>query len=255
MAETILDFYEPLADYYHLIFEDWNESIERQARVLNPIIASEISPGGLRILDCACGIGTQAIGFAKAGHQVVASDLSQAAVTRAKRETEIRGLSIKFYVSDMTSLAEIEESGFNVVAALDNALPHLVVDEVRRVVRAMGSKLGPGGLFIASTRDYDQLMTQRPTMQEPIFYGKEGERRIVHQVWEWIDDARYIVHLYITTQSEKMWTSHHFVSEYRCLLREELSNALEHAGFLDVRWLMPGESGFYQPLVLARKGV
>jgi SAM-dependent methyltransferase len=221
--------------------------------VLNSIIASEMSEGDLRILDCACGIGTQAIGFAKAGHHLVASDLSQAAVTRAKREAEQRSLSIKFYVSDMTSLAEIEETGFDVVAALDNALPHLAVDEVRRAAQAMGSKLAPGGLFIASTRDYDHLLPQRPTMQEPAFYGKEGERRIVHHVWEWIDSTRYRIHFYITTQSGKIWTSRHFATEYRCLLRDELTDALVRAGFLEVRWIMPEESGFYQPVVLARK--
>lgn len=252
MAESILGFYEPLADYYHLIFEDWNKSIERQARTLNAIVAPQMSVGYLRILDCVCGIGTQTIGFAKAGHQVVASDLSQAAVTRAKREAEQRGLSIKFYTSDMTSLSEIEETGFDVVAALDNALPHLSADEVRKAVQAMGSKLRPGGMLIASIRDYNQLIIQRPTMHEPAFYGKEGERRIVHQVWDWIDNARYILHLYITTQSEKTWATHHFVSEYRCLLRDELSNALEWAGFHEIGWLMPEESGFYQPVVLAR---
>jgi 2-polyprenyl-3-methyl-5-hydroxy-6-metoxy-1,4-benzoquinol methylase len=253
MSETISDFYDSLADYYHLIFEDWDRSIARQAKALNSILAAEISQSSLRILDCACGIGTQAIGFAKAGHQVVASDLSPAAVTRARREAEQRGLSIRFYVSDMTSLAEIEETGFDVVAAMDNALPHLTVDELKRAVKSMGSKLSPGGLFIASTRDYDRFITQRPTMQEPAFYGTEGERRIVHQVWEWIDNARYVVHLFITMQSEKKWISHHFVSEYRCLLRDELSNALEGAGFGEIRWLMPAESGLYQPLVLARK--
>jgi SAM-dependent methyltransferase len=174
-------------------------------------------------------------------------------VTRANHEAEQRSLSIKFYISDMTSLAEIEETDFNVVGALDNALPHLTVDDVRKAVKAMSSKLAPGGLFIASTRDYDRLITERPTMEKPAFYGTEGERRIVHHVWDWIDNSRYMIHFYITTQSGKIWTSHHFVSEYRCLLRDELSNALEGAGFREIRWLMPKESGFYQPLVLARK--
>jgi SAM-dependent methyltransferase len=253
MSETTFDFYESLAGYYHLIFEDWDRSIERQARALNSIIAAEVSEGKLKILDCACGIGTQAIGFAKAGHLVVASDLSRAAVTRAQRETEQRHITVRFYVSDMTSLAEIQDTEFDVVAAMDNALPHLTAEDVKKAVQAMGSKLRPGGLFIASIRDYDRLIAQRPTMQEPAFYGDDGARRIVHQVWEWIDDARYVVHLYITRQTGKAWTSHHFFSAYRCLLRDELSNALEGAGFRDVRWVMPEESGFYQPLVLARK--
>jgi hypothetical protein len=69
----------------------------------------------------------------------------------------------------------------------------------------------------------------------------------------WIDDTRYALHLYITMQSDQVWKSHHFVSEYRCLLRNELSTVLQSTGFREVRWLMPAESGFYQPLVLARR--
>jgi len=53
MSETTFDFYESLADYYHLIFEDWDRSIERQARVLNSIIAAEVSE--LRVRDWHAG--------------------------------------------------------------------------------------------------------------------------------------------------------------------------------------------------------
>ena len=194
------------------------------------------------------------IGFAQSGHRDAASDLSPAAVARAKTEAARRGLQIQFLVSDMTSLAEIADTDFDVVAAMDNALPHLTSDQVEQAVRAIGSKLKPNGLFIASIRDYDRLIVQRPAVQGPAFYGKDGERRIVHQVWDWVDGERYIVHLYITMQSDRAWSSHHFVSEYRCLLRGELSAALEGGGFSRVRWIHPEESGSYQPIVLARKG-
>jgi glycine/sarcosine N-methyltransferase len=252
MAERILSCYEPLADHYHLIFDDWDKSIERQARILNPLLAAQGCRAPLKLLDCACGIGTQALGFASFGHRVVASDLSPAAVNRARREAESRGLDISCHVSDMTSLKEIAERDFDVVAALDNALPHLTAGQLVSAIGAVSSKLKSGGLFIASIRDYDTLLLQRPAMQEPAFYGSEGKRRIVHQVWDWIDHAAYTLHLYITTQSDNGWTSHHFVSEYRGLLRSELSTMLQSTGFQDVRWLMPAESGFYQPLVLAR---
>jgi len=247
------NFYEALADYYHLIFDDWDKSIERQARILNSLLISQIPHHPANLLDCACGIGTQAIGFAQFGHRVVASDLSRAAVARAKIEAELRGLDISFFVSDMTTLTEIAKTDFDVVTVLDNALPHLTSAQIGEAARAIGSKLKPKGLFIASIRDYDQLIVQKPAMQEPAFYGTEGERRVVHQVWEWIDHEKYIVHLYITIQSSGMWASHHFVSKYRCLLRSELSALLECAGFEQVRWVMPQESGFYQPIVLARK--
>jgi glycine/sarcosine N-methyltransferase len=93
---------------------------------------------------------------------------------------------------------------------------------------------------------------QRPAMQQPAFYGSEGNRRIVHQVWDWIHEASYTLHLFITTQSDQAWTMHHFVSEYRAVQRSEVSRTLQSTGFQDVRWLMPAESGFYQPLVVAR---
>ncbi|MGA3136167.1 MAG: methyltransferase domain-containing protein [Terracidiphilus sp.] len=256
MVGKILDFYQELADFYHLIFEDWESAIARQAKILGNLLALENAGNPLKILDCSCGIGTQAIGLAAVGHQVVASDLSEAAVRRAQREARQRGLTVSFCVSDMTSLKEIAESGFDVVISMDNALPHLSTEQVVQAAAAIRRKLKPNGLFMASIRDYDALIVERPTIQKPAFFGAPGNRRIVHQVWDWTQntgkDAGYVLHLYITIESEHGWKAHHFVSEYRCLLRDELSAALNEAGFADIRWIMPPESGFYIPVVVAR---
>ena len=253
VANTIAGFYNEFAPYYHLIFKDWEESIERQAAALNTTLETNLGPGPFKILDCACGIGTQSIGFARRGHRVVGSDLSPAAVERVRREMELRGLQGFFLVSDMTSLAEIQDRDFDVVVALDNALPHLSPGELRDAVRAMHGKLRPGGVMIASIRDYDALISERPTVQGPAFYGPEGQRRIVLQVWDWVEAARYVLHVFITVQQDDRWESHHFVSAYRCLLRGELSETLVSQGFQDVRWIMAGETGHYIPIVVARK--
>jgi SAM-dependent methyltransferase len=146
MADRVVSFYDSMADYYHLIFEDWDRSIHRQARILGSVISQEISGQHLRILDCACGIGTQSLGLAALGHHVVGSDLSPAEVARAKREARNRGLEIQFYVSDMTDLKEINESRFDVIAAFDNALPHLTSEQLTRAIGAMAARLRPGGL-------------------------------------------------------------------------------------------------------------
>lgn len=253
MSYSTPGFYDQLAEYYHLIFEDWDRSIERQAAALNRLLAEFVSNHPLRILDCACGIGTQALGFARNGHHVVASDVSTAAVKRAGREAESRGLNLSCRVSDMTSLAEIREKDFDVVAALDNALPHLTNEQLHAALRATHSRLRSGGLFLASTRDYDELIEQRPTVQGPVFYGSEGNRRIVLQVWDWVGEARYVLHMYISHQDPGGWQTHHFVSQYRCVLHEELFRALESAGYEEIQWLTPDQSGFFQPIVVARK--
>ena len=253
MADKTLTFYEELADYYHLIFEDWDASIQRQAKTLDSVILHEKPGGPLRILDCACGIGTQSLGLAALGHHLVGCDLSPAAVSRATMAARQRGLKVEFRVSDMTNLKEIPEVGFDVVSAFDNALPHLTQDELIQAVGAMARRLKPDGLFIASIRDYDLLVRQRPAMQAPAFFGDVGSRRIIHQIWDWTDAAKYTLHLYITVENDEGWHSHHFVSEYRCMERQELTDALYSAGFLEPTWLMPEVSGYYQPLVFARR--
>ncbi|MGW2234226.1 class I SAM-dependent methyltransferase, partial [Streptomyces sp. NPDC001759] len=65
------------------MFADWEASIVRQAGVLAGLLRGELGPGPHHLLDCACGIGTQAIGLARAGHRVVGSDLSPVAAARA----------------------------------------------------------------------------------------------------------------------------------------------------------------------------
>ena len=44
-----------------------------------------------------------------------------------------------------------------------------------------------------------------------------------------------------------------FECQYRAVRRRELTGLLELHGFDDVRWKMPDETGFYQPVVIARK--
>jgi hypothetical protein len=108
------------------------------------------------------------------------------------------------------------------------------------------------GLLLASIRDYDDALARRPVTWPARLSGAEGDRRIVQQVWEWLDERRYRVHIYVTRQRAAGWRCAHHVGLYRALTRAELTVALEAAGLGAVRWLMPEDSGFHQPLVLAR---
>jgi glycine/sarcosine N-methyltransferase len=251
MMDPTLSFYDALADHYHLIFNDWDRAIDRQGQVLSAILAAHDAGAPLKILDCACGIGTQSIALARLGHRVTGSDISPAAADRARKEAGQRSHEIDFYVSDMTSLLQIPAKDFDVVVALDNAIPHLHAEQIPRAAEAIKSVLKPGGLFMASIRDYDRIILEKPTIQPPAFYSDNGGRRIVHQVWDWIDRDRYVLHLYITLHTEAGWKSHHFVSEYHCLLREQLSSILREAGFTNIEWKMPDDTGFYQLIVMA----
>src|SRR6266849_3150869 len=113
--------YDELADHYHLIFEDWKASVERQAAVLNSILQQQCGlPGTARILDCACGIGTQALGLARLGFRMTGCDISPRSVERAQREASQRGLDIQFSVANMLDLKRFGDSQFDAVVCMDN---------------------------------------------------------------------------------------------------------------------------------------
>jgi SAM-dependent methyltransferase len=255
MASSVVQFYDRLSDDYHLLFEDWAQSARSQGEILDRLLRDRLGGGPLSVLDCCCGIGTQALGLALRGHRVHATDLSAAAVARAAREAAALGVPATFGVADVRSLAEQMAGTFDVVLACDNALPHLLTDEdLARGVRNMAAKLRPGGLFLASTRDYDALVQARPRATPVRVHGGPPCRRAVFQLWDWAADGRsYHMHLFLLQDTAAGWQAAWYATDYRALLRAEFSAALAAAGLAEVDWQTPEESGFYQPLVTARK--
>jgi SAM-dependent methyltransferase len=247
--------YDALASHYHLIFENWEASIGRQATVLAEILNRECGEGQIiRVLDCACGIGTQSLGLAMKGFDVRGCDISPGAVQRAKSEAVKRGLGVQFSVANILQLTAVEGSSYEAVICIDNSLPHLESDEqLLQAARQAHAKLRAGGVFVGSIRDYDHLILERPVIQGPNFYADSSGRRIVFQVWDWLDERRYRFHLYITRSTESTWQTFHFTSTYRAVLRNELLDIFVQGGFTDVEWLLPSSSGFYQPILVARR--
>jgi len=248
--DEIESFYEGLAKYYHLIFQDWEASISHQGRVIPSLLpsATELGP----ILDCACGIGTQSLALAKLGYQVDASDLSAAEVSRARREATERGLSIRVWVDDMRILEKAPTDHYGAILCMDNALPHLDSDaHIQIALRAMHSRLRPGGVLILSQRDYRPLIEERPTAMPPSLFIDGDGRRIVFQVWDWLDDRRYLLHLYISRQVGQCWQDHHFIGRYRAIPIEETTNLVASAGSTEIRVLAPEDTSFHQPIITA----
>jgi SAM-dependent methyltransferase len=253
MAGDAKSCYDELSDTYHLIFEDWDASIRRQAAALGPILEQECgTPRDVRILDCACGIGTQLLGLAGLGFIMAGCDVSDRAIDRARLEIKLRGLHAEVFTLDMRKLSGLPLSNVDAVICMDNSLPHLGDDQnLAAALTEIRGKLRTCGLFMASIRDYDKLVHERPAVQGPVFYGHPGTRRIVHQVWDWIDSHSYTFHLYITREVQEFWETRHYAADYRALLRGELNHILGATGFRDCRWLTEAESTFYQPIVLA----
>jgi glycine/sarcosine N-methyltransferase len=244
-------FYDELAEDYHLIFADWDRSIRWQADVLKRLLDAHDRPVR-RVLDASCGIGTQALGLAAAGYDVTAADISEASVRRCAREAADRGLNVQTGVADFRTLDRDVAGRFDCAVTFDNALPHLLSDEdLASACAALRDVLVTGGLLCASIRDYDAILEQRPSGELPRIHRVGRSERLVFQAWEW-SERRYTVRHFMLDRRDGAWEVAERRTTYRALTRAELASALGAAGFTDVTWRMPEETGFYQPIVTAR---
>lgn len=254
MPLSIQEFYDRLADEYHLIFGNWDEAVKWQGEVLDTLLRSETGRGSLSILDCSCGIGTQAIGLALLGHRLTATDLSPRSIERAREEAERFGVEITFGTADFCTLEEAVEGTFEAVISFDNALPHMMSrDDLLCAARSIRSKVREGGLFMASIRDYDELLKERPGATTPKVIDTPEGRRVYFQVWDWDEDGRaYVFNLFLLSEEGEGWQTVLHDARYRAVLRDELRDVLKEAGFSDIGWKTPAESGYFQPIVAAR---
>ena len=69
-------FYDQLALDYHRIYPDWDASMARQGQALDAVIHAQLGIDHAAVLDCSCGIGTQAIALSRRGHRVTGTDIS-----------------------------------------------------------------------------------------------------------------------------------------------------------------------------------
>jgi SAM-dependent methyltransferase len=245
-------FYDKLSCYYHLIFADWQASIDREARALDSIIRSEGRPEPHTILDCSCGIGTQSLGLAACGYEVTVSDLSPAAVERARLEARQRDLSLQFSVVDMRSLHKHHKRTFDVVLSCDNSVPHLLSNEdILTAFRQFYECTRPGGICLVSVRDYGAPDLSNRTQLHPYGVRDAGDvRYVLFQVWD-LKPPLYDATFYVVEQrGSSPATVHAARSTYYAVSIPVLIQLMKEAEFQDVRRI---EGVFFQPIIIGHK--
>ncbi len=256
MSGAVSDFYDGLSVLYrHNMGWDWDATMREEGAILDRLLAGVMGrPGPYRLLDCSCGIGTQATGLAILGHRVHATDLSPVSIDCARSEAERLGVELSFGVADYRRLEADVPGTFDVVLSCDNSIAHCLTDaDLGAALSSMRSRLVPGGLLLLSARDYEALVADRPRFNNQHVQDRTDGRRIVFQLWDWEDDGRrYRMHQFLLRDHDGSFSVNHFETRLRALLRDELIAAVRNAGYREARWRLPEETGYYQPVVTAR---
>ena len=244
--------YDDIASLYHLVYPNWNEAIKQQGSALNNVVNTLMGSAPLSILDVSCGIGTQALGLAALGHTVTASDLSAAAVERARKEAMSRGLEITFKVADMRQCAD-HGSGFDVVLSADNSLPHLPgEDEVRIALQGFYKCLSKDGVVIVNLREYREDEDRSSPQTWPYGFRYDGsDRYFVFQTRDWSNNVYDVAMYFVREVREGTPASVTAgLSRYYAITVDRLMFLFREVGFTDVQRL---DGILHQPIVVGRR--
>ena len=204
------------------------------------------------LLDCTCGIGTQAISLAAHGYRMTGTDLSRTSIARAKMEAQSRGIPITLSVAEVRGLPAQFDQRFKAVISCDNALPHLLSDEDPCSASVSTHQtLVEGGLFIASIRDYDTLRSEHSAGIPPTIMGVHGFRHGYAQAWRWSDDgSRVDISLFVLLETPGGWSASLHENHLPCsfaggnerrvssggVLADQMAHARGH-------WVLPADRG------------
>lgn len=244
-------FYDELAPYYHLLYDDWERSVGRQGTALAALLKERGVESGAAVHDAACGIGTQALGLLQNRYRVSASDISPGAIERLRAELSRLGLAGDARVDDLRTLEHVASGSMAAILACDNSIPHLLNDaEILRAFRAFLRCLRPGGIAVFSVRDYATTERKNPDVRPYGMRVEDGKRFVAVQVWEW-DGDQYDLRIYLTSESPagacetRVLRSRYYAVPIATLLR-----LMAEAGFVDIE---RRDDVLFQPVLVGRR--
>lgn len=242
-------FYDEIAEFYDLIYADWEGSMRRHGATISAMLGG--GAASTRILDASAGIGTQSLALAALGYDVVARDLSPGAIRRLQREARDRGLEINAAPCDMREIASSTDGSFDAVIPFDNSVPHLLTDaDIFATLEGFRQVLAPGGVVLLSVRDYEDVDRSPTSLHRYGERTRDGSRYRMSQEWEWYDASHYRTTMVVERGERSGWREVvRTVAAYYAIPIPALLELMRGAGLASER---VNDPPFFQPVLRGR---
>ncbi len=219
------------ADYDR--FVNWSNRLAFE----RPFLESRLqSVGARRVLDTACGTGQHSIALARAGYQVVGSDLSANMIEVARRNAAQAGAEVEFLVAGFGEQAGRLDRPFDAVLCLGNSLPHaLDAGALDRALADFRKALRPGGLLLVQNRNFDQVWKTRARWMPPEAH-REGDQEWVFLRFYDFGAETLTFNIVTLRRQGQTWSQSADSTELRPIFQRDLEAALERAGFDTLRF-------------------
>ena len=250
------DYYTDLALNYHWLFPDeivgdspvFGATSPGNEALLAEVVAA-LNPGA-PVLDCSCGIGTDAIALNNQGFTVTACDASASMIAETKSRAARHGAGINVVQSSWDELPGKAGGPFDLVVCLGNALVHAEAKvQMVRALQAMRKVLNPGGKLVVDSRDWETLYASKPgIVTAPAVIERNGQRCSSLYVWSIPDTfgapCRAEIILLFEDAQRKI-THRRYVVDFQPFAHSSLLDAMELAGFTVTRDSFGSGNGFY----------
>jgi glycine/sarcosine N-methyltransferase len=226
------DPYEILAEYYDLLFGDWDQAIERTGEWLDSVL----QPVGVHsVLDCTCGTGLQSIALAKRGYEVTGSDISQTMLNKARLNARQAGVVVRWVHADIRLLPRRLGDCFDAVITCGNSLLHLPTEnDLRQALVSMHQVTHQGGYCLIEIADHEGNSRR----QEPFSYYQTRQadgRRIIFFAIKHEAGQTVTLDAYKLMETPQGWEVTSRSMKLRLPRREELLRLLTDAGFGEIK--------------------
>ena len=168
-------------DEYELVYQQRDEA---EAEAVVDLIEAMVDPAPhAAILDVGCGRGRHARAFARRGYRVTGLDLSERAITQARRRAVEEGLDIDFRMQDMR--VPMGQAAYDGVVNLFTAFGYFEDDaDHRRALQHIANALRPGGWFV---QDFMNVPRVIETFTPEDTHEKQG---VTIEQRRWVSDER-----------------------------------------------------------------
>lgn len=189
---------------------------------------------GKRILDVGCGMGANAVQFAKLGARVTGIDISPKAIEVARERARLNGVEdrVTFECSPFENLTLTEER-FDIVWG-DAVLHHLIA-ELPSVLEKLTAVIAPNGLIVFSEPVNMNRALRRLRLMLPVpLEGTVGERPLekaeLDRVREYIPNIQFRFFRLFGRLDRFILTNNNY--ERSAILRRSASNMIALADWL-----------------------
>ncbi len=143
----MINFFDTVANTYDAVFTNTKIGIEQRNKVYDNIDDILSSVNKVSILELNCGTGIDAVNFAKKGHAVIATDISEEMIKVANKKNTYQNL--KFKSLDIKSLGACSfEIKFDLIYSNFGGLNCLSLKELKKFIETASKLLNPEGRLI-----------------------------------------------------------------------------------------------------------